>query len=184
MDEEEDVVDAIADAADDEIDELTTQLELGEITLAQWEESVHDILNDVYVQQATLANRRPLPPFFLVLITGLLTHQFMWLTRLVTELRAGRVSIAETRRRMHMYANSSRQAYWHIRDRLERAQGMVEERWIAIGDKNTCTPCNDADRAGWVPIGTFGEPGSGLVFRTSGTMCRGLTSCRCRKTYR
>lgn len=182
----EDLVDEIVDQIDDEIDDLTDQLEAGELTAAEWEEAVQDALEDAYLQQAVLGNegKRPIPPLLWGIITAMLVHQFGYLSRLTRLIARKEVSIGEVRRRMTMYANSSRQAYWAMRDRWARAERMVEERWEAIGDKYTCSPCWDADKMGWQVLGYFGRPGSGVVIKSPATFCRGLTSCRCRKLFR
>jgi len=82
-----------------------------------------------------------------------------------------------------MYVNSARSSFWTVLDRQMRDAGYTQERWEAIGDANTCSPCNEGDMMGWQPIGTFAEPGSGYVLREPATECAGLSSCRCRKEY-
>lgn len=183
--EEEDIVDEITVGVQDEIDLLTIQLEAGDLTPDEYRELVEDLLEDAYIQQATLANdgKKPLP-LLIAIILAMLIFQIDRLTRSLRLYRQGRISAREVGRRSGMYANSSRQAYWAVRDRVERANGMVEEHWFAIGDDNTCEPCITAESLGWQPIGTFGQPGSGIVMLISGTTCRGLTHCRCRKEYR
>jgi len=117
-------------------------------------------------------------------IEEMLARQVGYLDLAISQYLAERISPAELRRRARMYLNSARSAYWTTRDEFEKRRGKVEQRWIAVGDRNTCSPCLDAERLGWVPIGTLGVPGSGIVTITPTTMCEGLTNCRCQIAYR
>jgi hypothetical protein len=83
-----------------------------------------------------------------------------------------------------MYVNSARGAYWLTRDQAEKDRGMTVEIWHVIGDKHTCSPCSDAAEAGAQPIGTFAQPGSGIVRLSPVTVCQGYSACRCKKSYR
>jgi hypothetical protein len=181
---DEEIVDGITEETQNQIDFLTTGLEAGDYTPDEYRELVEDLLEDAYLQQATLANKKKLPPVFIAIIMAMLMSQVDRLVRALELYIAGRIFAGEVGRRAGMYANSSRQAYWAVRDRVERGEGAVEEHWFAIGDKNTCSPCRDAEGMGWQPLGTFAQPGSGLVLLAGGTTCHGLTHCRCRKQYR
>jgi hypothetical protein len=114
----------------------------------------------------------------------LLLIQLGWLDRFALEVATGTVSKAEAGRRMRMYVNSARSGFWTVLDRKMLEAGYTEENWDAIGDRNTCSPCNEADGMGWQPIGTFAQPGTGVVLVDPVTECQGLSSCRCRKRYR
>lgn len=117
-------------------------------------------------------------------IEEMLARQTGYLDLAVSQYLSEQISLAELRRRARMYLNSARSAYWTTRDEFEKRRGRVEQRWIAVGDRNTCSPCLDAEQLGWVPIGTLGGPGSGIVTVSPTTMCHGLTSCRCQIAYR
>ena len=182
-----DLVDQLIEATDeDEIAELLDILadEAEPERVSRWKLAFGLLLKHLYLVVALLAAAgRPI----VVDLEGtqeLLERQYAYLDRFADGLIAGTVSVAEAGRRMHMYVNSARSSFWRVLDRQMREAGYDEERWIAIGDRNTCEPCMDADLMGWQPIGTFAEPGSGYVLRSPTTMCEGLTSCRCRKEYR
>jgi hypothetical protein len=182
-----DLVDALIDAAsEDEIDELLDILgdEPDEDAVNEWKQGFWLILKWLYVALAMVAGAGELSLGDWEAVQILLLFQLGYLDRFAQEVASGAVSPAEAGRRMRMYVNSARSAFWSVLDRKMVDAGYTQERWLAIGDANTCSPCNEADGMGWQPIGTFGEPGSGYVLRNPTTECAGLTSCRCRKEYR
>lgn len=182
-----DLVDQLIDSTDEnEIDEILDILseQPEEEEVRRWKRRFWILLKGLYVALALVASAGALGVGDLEGVQVLLLFQLGFLDRFAQEVATGAVSKAEAGRRMRMYVNSARSAFWTVLDRKMEEAGYAEERWIAIGDKNTCSPCDEADRMGWRPIGTFAQPGSGDVMRDPLTTCKGLTSCRCRKTYR
>ena len=182
-----DLVDALIDAAsDDEVDELLEMLgdEPDEEAVARWKRGFWALLKGLYVALALVAAAGALTLLDWEAVQILLLIQLEYLDRFAQEVASGAVSRAEARRRMRMYVNSARSSFWRVLDRQMREAGYDEERWHAIGDANTCSPCWEGDMMGWQPIGTFAEPGSGYVLREPTTECQGLSNCRCRKSYR
>jgi len=182
-----DLVDELLDAVDEEeIEELLDILsdEPTEEEVSEWKRRFWTLLKWLYVALALLAAAGALLVEDWEAIQVLLLIQLDYLNRFAQELSSGTISKAEAGRRMRMYVNSARSAFWTVLDREMIDAGYTQERWIPIGDANTCTPCHDAGTMGWKPIGTFAEPGSGYVLRDPTTECAGLTYCRCRKEYR
>ena len=182
-----DLVDQLVDAVDeDEIDELLDILsdEPTEEEVRQWKRRFWVLLKWLYLAMAMVAAAGALTVGDLESVQILLLIQLGWLDRFAQEVATGAVSRAEAGRRMRMYVNSSRSSFWAVLDRMMRDAGYTQERWIAIGDANTCSPCTEGDMMGWQPIGTFAQPGSGYVLRNPTTECSGLSLCRCRKEYR
>ena len=182
-----DLVDELIDAvSDDEIDELLDILgdEPTPEDVKRWKKRFWALLKWLYLALALAAAAGALTVEDLEAVQILLLVQLYYLDRFAQEVITGTVSRAEAGRRMRMYVNSARSSFWVVMDRQMRDGGYTEERWDAIGDVNTCEPCWDATKMGWQPIGTFAEPGSGYVLRNPTTECRGLSSCRCRKSYR
>jgi hypothetical protein len=187
LDEVGDLVDQLIDAtSEDEIDELLDILsdQPTEEETRRWKVGFWALLKWLYAALAMVAAAGALVLEDWESVQFLLLFQLEHLDRFAQEVATGAVSKAEAGRRMRMYVNSARSAFWTVLDRQMRDAGYTEERWIAIGDANTCNPCSDADGMGWQPIGTFAEPGSGYVLRNPTTECAGLSSCRCRKEYR
>lgn len=187
LDDVGDLVDTLIDSVDeDEIDEildiLSEQPTVEETR--RWKSAFWLLLKALYLSLALIAAAGALTVGDLEEIQILLLLQLAYLDRFAQDVASGTISKPEARRRMRMYVNSARSAFWTVLDRQMRDAGYTQERWHAIGDANTCSPCFSADAMGWQPIGTFGEPGSGYVLRNPTTECSGLTSCRCRKTYR
>jgi hypothetical protein len=182
-----DLVDALVDAvSDDEVDEILDILSEfpTEEETRQWKRRFWVLLKWLYVALALTASAGEFTIGDLEAVQVLLLFQLGYLDRFAQEVATGAVSKAETRRRMRMYVNSARSSFWTVLDRKMREAGYTEERWHAIGDANTCSPCNEADGMGWSPIGTFAEPGTGVVLRDPTTECTGLSLCRCQKAYR
>lgn len=182
-----DLVDQLIDTVnEDEVDEILDILSDSptEEETQRWKSSFWLLLKVTYLALAFVAAAGALSVSELENVQILLQAQLFYLDRFAQEVAAGAISKPEARRRMRMYVNSSRSAFWTVLDREMRDAGYTEERWDAIGDRNTCSPCTEADMMGWQPIGTFGEPGSGYVLRNPTTECAGLSSCRCRKEYR
>ena len=188
--------DEVFDTVDEIIDEqgdaaagtLAQMVEDGTITVEEWQESFGDVLKGLYLVLALLAFTGAVALFdedFREQLEGALQEQYKYLARFASEIAAGAIIGGTLLRRMKMYVNSSRQAFWMAWDEKMEDAGFEEEEWDAIGDKNTCSPCNDAEMRGWVKIGTLGRPGSGIVeIQPTTTLCNGLTACRCRKRYR
>jgi len=182
-----DLVDALIDAvSEDEVDELLDIL--SEQPTAEeadrWKKRFWLLLKWLYVALALVAAAGALAVSDMESVQLLLLVQLGYLDRFAQEVATGAVSRPEAGRRMRMYVNSARSSFWTVLDRQMKEAGYTEEKWIAIGDANTCVPCMEAHGMGWQPIGTFAEPGSGYVLRDPTTECDGLTHCRCRKEYR
>ena len=181
-----DLVDALIDAvSEDEIAELLDLLsEAPQENARRWKWAFALLLKHLYLALALAAVAGALAVAELERVQALLAAQYAYLERFAQEVEAGSVSVAQAGARMRMYVNSARSAFWTVLDQRMREAGYSEEKWIAIGDANTCTACMEAHGLGWQPIGTFAEPGSGYVLREPTTECQGLTRCRCRKEYR
>ena len=182
-----DLVDTMIDSVDeDEIDEILDILseQPAEEEVSRWRKAFWLLLKKIFLALALVAAAGALTVGDIEAVQVLLLVQLEYLNRFAQELATGAISKAEAGRRMRMYVNSARSAFWTVLDRQMAEAGYTQERWVAIGDKNTCSPCNEADLMGWQPIGTFAVPGTGYVLRNPTTECAGLSSCRCRKEYR
>ena len=182
-----DLVDTLIDTTnEDEVDEILEILseEPTPEEVRRWKRRFWLLLKWTFLAMGLFAAAGAMTGGDMDAVQLLLSAQLFYLDRFAREVATGAVSKKEAGRRMRMYVNSSRSAFWTVLDRVMKDAGYTQERWIAIGDANTCSPCNEADMMGWQPIGTFAEPGSGYVLRDPTTECSGLTSCRCRKEYR
>lgn len=187
LDDAADLVDELIDAvSDDEIDEILDLLgdEPTEEDVRKWKRRFWALLKWLYISLALIAAAGALTVGDWEAIQVLLLAQLYFLDRFAQEVATGTISKAEAGRRMRMYVNSARSAFWTVLDREMIDAGYTEERWIPVGDANTCTPCHDAGSMGWRLIGTFAEPGTGYVLRNPTTECQGLSLCRCQKAYR
>ena len=182
----QDLIDQSLNIKEPVVDQLAQLLAAGQISIQDWRDRMAREIKRTYIQQAILAagGRDQMTSRFWGSIGPLLRKQYGYLNRFAKNIAAGQLSEAQIRMRSRMYINSARSAFWRIRDFIERIKGNNEEKWIAMGDENTCSPCFEADQMGWQPIGTFAQPGSGQVLKEPPSQCEGLTKCRCRKDYR
>lgn len=166
--------------------QITQRLVDGELTIQAWQDRMIAEIRNAYGEQAIFAagGWDQMTQQYWGAVGGLLRVQYGFLRNFAKEIKAGRLSAGQIGRRITMYINSARSAFWRIRDFIEKAKGNKQERWIPVGDDVTCGPCSEAGEAGWQPIGTFAQPGSGTVRRKPRTNCEGLTNCRCTKEYR
>ena len=180
------VNDVVDRTIDDPVATINTMLGDKRLNAADWKTAFGRQIKNVYIQQAELAagGREQMTPQLWGMVGGSVREQYRYLDDFARQVANGQLTQAQIEARTKMYINSSREAYWRVKDVQAQAQGMTEERWIAIGDDSTCGPCSDADAMGWQKIGTFAQPGSGRVLVSPQTNCQGLTNCRCTKEYR
>lgn len=179
------VNDIVDRTIDNPVSTLNTMLSDKRLNVADWQTGFARQIKNAYAQQAMLAagGRDQMTPQLWGMVGGTVREQYNYLRDFAKEIEKGNLTAAQIEARTKMYINSSREAYWRVKDVQARGQGFTEERWHAIGDDSTCEPCSDADAMGWRPLGFFAQPGSGNVIAGE-TTCRGLTNCRCTKEYR
>ena len=187
LEDAEDLVDELIDDAAEDIDIIIEEFLDTEAPKPDgWHAAFILLLKDLFLTLGALGigGIALLDTTLSTQIQDALDRQLGYLAGFAVQVSQGRLSIRGIKQRSHMYTNSTRQSYWLSRDEFERRRSMVQERWITRGDNHVCSPCNDAEDENWRTIGTFAQPGSGIVMISPTTMCLGLTSCRCRKEYR
>lgn len=181
------LVDQLIDRTNESaVDTLSTMVADQRLSTADWKSAMARTIKNAYIQQTELAagGRENVTQQMWGSAGGQIAEQYRFLDKFARDIETGSLTEAQIRSRSEMYINSSREAFWRVKDRLARDKGLTEERWIPIGDDATCGPCAEAGTEGWQPIGTFAQPGSGRVKVSPLTSCEGLTRCRCRKEYR
>jgi hypothetical protein len=184
------VTEIINDIIDETISEpvgaLNTMLEDRRLSAEEWAIAFALLLQNAYIQQAELAagGESQMSPELWALVIVALAIQHGFLEDFARQVNDGQLTGAQIEARTKMYVNSSREAFWTVKDEKAKRAGSTQERWIPIGDASTCAPCFSGEAMGWQPIGTFAQPGSGRVQLDPLTLCDGLTNCRCEKEYR
>ena len=150
----------------------------GSIEYTGFENTVREELRSLYINQYLLGigGLDQMTTSDWGSIGGMLHEQYVWLSAFVDELRTGSISEEEFRRRLNMYANSSREAFERAKQRAAQKMGFNEERWIVSTKYENCDECLALAEMGWVSIGKLPFPGQGR------TAC--LTNCHCTKEYR
>ena len=173
-----DVVEQRIELYQSSIGSLTEGLSDGQLTVAEWQQVVAEDLRNMHLQNAAIGRGgwANLTDPDLRKIEDGLRFQYEHLDGFANDIVNGKLSPEQIKARAQLYAQSGRAAYWDANTTTQSDTGYTEERRIAIGDKGTCTPCNDLEALGWQPIGSLPNPG--------GEPCDGLTNCRCTKEYR
>jgi len=166
--------------------QINTMLDNGQMSAADWQAAMAQTIKDAYIQQAELAagGRDNMTQADWGVVGGAVREQYNYLTGFAQEIADGKLSLGQIQMRSDMYINSAREAYWRIKERQVKKQGFDSERWITAGDDRVCPTCLEAGQMGWVKIGTFAPPGSGVVRLNPRTNCYALTNCRCTLEYR
>jgi hypothetical protein len=107
---------------------------------------------------------------------NMIKDQYRYLRGFAGDVSTGDLSEEQIAARAGMYANSSREAYERARGKVMDEAGMDEEAWALGPKQDHCDDCVGYSQDGWMPIGTFPDPGDGT------TQC--LTNCGCTKIYR
>jgi PAS domain-containing protein len=172
------------DLIDEVIDGYVEDIDYEEEDAEEVNEETKDRLKTLYLILALLALGGSLTVVVRRQLERRLTRQYTYLDQFTRAITQRQLTPGEVKRRLQMYYNSSRQAFWLSRKSVARSLGYNQERWITVGDERVCSPCVEAGQMQWQPLGTFGEPGSGQVHVTPPSECSGLTNCRCRKEWR
>ena len=146
------------------LDELAESLKSGNITVAQWEESMRDMLRREYETAMILAKggRENITQSDWGYEGSALKKQYAYLNNFAKEIAAdpaawmsGRLNI-----RMDMYGESAYAALEDFRAREAKAQGCDEEQNELGGADNNCNGCLTENGRGRVSIGELVPVGS------------------------
>jgi len=182
--EAEDLVDDLVERFQDDAEDMINNLLDEDPDVAAFERDLSERVRRLFIILAILGGGVAIYTSLRAQVERQIQKQYLYLDRFAKQVYEGVVPSGSAINRAKMYINSARGAYWLTRTEAERQRGMVEEKWLVIGDEHSCSPCMEAGGMGYQPIGTFGQPGSGIVLRSPTTVCAGLTSCRCKKRFR
>ena len=179
------MVNAVQDAFNRRIEGLAASLANEGLPLAQWQRNMLDEVEQHVLQQMYLANgSEVLTAAQQARLRTIVQEQGAYLQRFADQaaLRIGQGSpftegyIAN---RSRAYAGVGRGEFFQSSEEAGAARGDIGAGWvvdyISRDDRNTCTPCLDAERAG--PYLPARGPMPGVV-------CLGRSYCRCRRMPR
>lgn len=159
------------------LEQLAEALRSGQITLAQWEASMRDMLREQFTAAMELAKggRENITQSDWGYMGSALKKQYEYLSNFANDISAnpdkwmnGRLNA-----RMDLYYESGYAALEDFRKREFIEQGFDEERRV-LGDADHCPGCLEQAGRDWQPIGTLDPIGA--------EEC--VTKCKCNFEYR
>ncbi len=153
---------------------LAIQLRNREITIAQWQAAMREVIAESHLNGAMLAKggKSRMTQADYGRVGALVKFEYRQLEKLAVQVGAGLPLDGHFMQRVGQYVNAGRHVY-HVVDRLEqRGRGFEFERSIRHAS-DSCNGCLSAAAAGLVPIGTLPLPGER-------DCCR---NCRCQMQY-
>jgi len=146
----------------------------GKISSTDWLDLMRNEVKDEFIRQYLdgVGGRAMMTPQNWGDLGYQIGRQYNYLNRFANDLEG--LSEAQIQARAQLYSNASRQAYWKAKERVAQRIGVTYERWV-LGIAEHCDDCIARDARGWVPFGTWGQPGDGT------TQC--LTNCKCHKEF-
>lgn len=163
--------------AQDDLDQLVTQLDQGVIDLATWQRQFAGMLKEVHLAQYILGRgglRHTAPADFLE-VGRTLKAEYRYLEGFGRDLAAGRLSLAQARARARLYLAKTRLSFWSGQRQAQRQGPMPTEMRRILAPVEHCPECLAYARAGWMPLNALPLP-------TVDCSCR--SNCRCTVQYR
>lgn len=171
-------LDTFVDNANQRIEVLSRQLLNGEISLADWQTQMAQVIKDMHLASASAARGgwAQMSQADFGFTGSLIKNQYQFLQNFANQIADGTQPLnLNLLRRARMYGQAARSTYEDMRRRIMRDKGATHEQRI-LGVAEHCTTqggllgCLQLAALGWQPIGTSPRIGN--------TPCR--TNCRCR----
>lgn len=145
------------------------------ISIATWEEATAKTLKTIEISQYALGKGgiHRMTQRDYGLIGQRLKEQYKYLRGFSEDLKAGKLSEAQFRQRLNLYAADTRHAYELARTESHKGDGYNWERRIRNA-KDSCVSCVGYADRGWQPIGSLPP---------IGTACECGSSCQCSLEY-
>ena len=180
---------ALANAIQDQfaarVADLAARFGAGDIILTEWQRRMLDEVEQHVLQQMYLGNgQSALTQAQVERLRTIVQEQGAYLQRFAdqTALRIGQgtpFSEAYIANRGRLYGGIIRDEYFRSSEEAGAARGDYGAGWVvdyrAVDDRNTCSPCYQAEQAGPYLVGEGPMPG---------TVCLGGGSCRCERVPR
>jgi hypothetical protein len=168
-------VDRVIRASEARIENLTTQLREGQLSLAGWRTSMREEVKAQHLMHAMAAKggKAMMTPADYGRVGELVRRQYEYLERFTSQIASGKLALdGRVATRAKLYAQSARQTYHQVERTEFLARAFDQERNV-LGNAEHCQQCIDQTNLSWVPIGTLIPIGQ----RT----CK--VNCRCRLQY-
>jgi hypothetical protein len=159
-----------------EIYSLSTQLQAGEISLAEWQLGMRSQMKIIHNAQACIAKGgwAQMSQADWGAVGQMSKAQYAFLQNFAIQIESGQQPLNGTfLRRAQMYADAGRGTYWQMKRREAVGQGKAQERRIRFAG-DSCKTCIVQAALGWQRIG--------VLKRIGDSECR--TNCRCQFEFR
>ena len=153
----------------DILDNLTSQLYRGQITLGQWQIAVASELKDAHLAQSMFAvgGKQNMSAVEFGRVGGTLADEYRHLSQFADDIAAGRVSAAQAQARIQQYGKAAQQSFW--REYSLTRPGLIN--WV-LHPADHCPDCVDLAAGSPYTAATLPtHPGAGE------TVCRGNCNC-------
>jgi hypothetical protein len=150
------------------LNNLTSQLYAGQVSLEQWQIGVAAELKDAHLAQALYAigGKNNATPANYGRVGGTLADEYRYLNGFAIDIANGGVSEAQALARIQQYGNATQQSYWR------EYKLLSEVIYWNLNPAEHCADCLDlAGRSPYQPQDLSQVPGDG------NTTCRG--NCKC-----
>jgi hypothetical protein len=172
-------LDSALDDAADTVEDLTTSLRDGEITLSRWQREMMDEIKSAHMNAASLAKGgyKQMGPEDWGRVGGRVQREYEFLRNFAQQIDDEEVPLdGRAVNRAKMYVQGSRQTHHRV-ERIEmQKRGYNQEKNI-LGVAEHCSECVELTTRGddgWVPNGTLPEIGTRIC----------LGNCKCQIVYR
>jgi hypothetical protein len=166
-------VDQVIDGYQAALVTISTKLQVGEITLAEWQLQMARMVKDLHVATAVAANGgfANMSQADYGFVGSEVKKQYQFLQGFADDIVSGKqlVKSGSLVARARLYAQAARTSYEQTARRREKRAGEIQERRV-LGSADHCPDCVALAAKGWQPIGTLPAIGQG-------TVC--LANCRC-----
>lgn len=171
-------VESVITGNGDAIAALTSQLQEGSISLAEWQTGMMSEIKSIHTAASSVAKGGWQQMSFSDwgYCGNKIKTQYSYLQGFADDIASGKMPLEGNRilQRAQMYANAGTGTYEDARGRFIKASmnGIEEKRVLGVADH--CPDCLDEASRGWQPIGTLRAIGDSVC----------LTNCKCHKEYR
>lgn len=171
------VVDVVIDGYQADLVAISSRLQGGELSLAEWQLQMAQAVRALHVVTGAVANGgiANMSPADWQFVGSQVKKQLGYLQGFADDIMSGRqlVQSGSLTARAKLYAQAARGTYSQVERRREKFAGQIEERRV-LGAADHCPDCVTLANQGWQPIGTLPAIGQD-------TIC--LANCRCEFDY-
>lgn len=154
-------LDETIESAKVDITRVSRQLQLGRISLIDWQLSLEKSIKTIHVMSAAVAagGWAQATPADWSVAANRIKEQYAWLERFAKQIENGLPLDGRFLRRAESYALAGSGTYEAVLRRIDLRSGMVIEERRRLHSGNPCAPCYTYFVMGWQPPGLLPDIG-------------------------